>query len=69
VVLDPFMVGVFKARGVGAISHFDVPAQPAELAKLARALDHLRALRPLAQGARQTLYGGGELYTRDDCGP
>ena len=68
VTLDPFMVGVYKAAGVTAISELDVPAQAAEVAKLGRALDHLRALRPLAQGARQTIYGGGERYTRDDCG-
>ena len=68
VALDPFMVGVFQAHGVKAISQLDVPAQLAEVAKLGRALDHLRALRPQAQGVRQTIYGGGERYTREDCG-
>ncbi|MFZ2653671.1 MAG: hypothetical protein WAX69_02030 [Victivallales bacterium] len=68
VVLDPFMPGVFKAHGVGAISELDVPAQPAELAKWGAELDYLRTLLPKTQGMHQIVYGGGERYTAADFG-
>ncbi|MFZ2656925.1 MAG: hypothetical protein WAX69_18470 [Victivallales bacterium] len=63
VKLNPFMPGVVKVKGVKAPKDMNVPLSQEEIAKLGHAVDNLRAISPLTQGATETLYGAGEKYT------
>ena len=57
--LAAFMPAVFRVKGVRSVSELLVPAHLAEVTKLGRWMDHLRTLRPAAQGFTQTRVGTG----------